>query len=283
MVLSKGRIIALLAGCAVCVVAFQGYLFVSRSAEDHTGPQITFDKQQIRVSVKDSETALLGGVTAWDDKDGDVTSSVVVEGVSDLTADHIAKVTYAAFDEAGNVTKTQREVVYSDYKSPKFKLSKPLVFQSGTSFDLFRCIHAEDALDGSLDSRIKATLVEGDTVVSAEGIHKVAFRVTNSMGETVNLTVPVEVYPAGQYQGTVSLRENLVYLSAGSTFEPMDYLQSYQVGETIYTFFDGTAGISVTVGGDQVDTSTPGVYSVSYTVTDGVNTGYTRLIVVVEA
>ena len=275
MVLSKGRIIALLAGCAVCVVAFQGYLFVSRSAEDHTGPQITFDKQQIRVSVKDSETALLGGVTAWDDKDGDVTSSVVVEGVSDLTADHIAKVTYAAFDEAGNVTKA--------HKSPKFKLSKPLVFQSGTSFDLFRCIHAEDALDGSLDSRIKATLVEGDTVVSAEGIHKVAFRVTNSMGETVNLTVPVEVYPAGQYQGTVSLRENLVYLSAGSTFEPMDYLQSYQEGETIYTFFDGTAGISVTVGGDQVDTSTPGVYSVSYTVTDGVNTGYTRLIVVVEA
>lgn len=283
MVLSKGRIIALMAGCAVCVVAFQGYLFFSRSTQDRTGPEITFDSQQIRVSVKDSEGALLSGVTAWDDKDGDVTSLVVVEGISDLAADHTAKVTYAAFDAAGNVTKAQREVVYSDYRSPKFRLSQPLVFQSGTSFDLFQCVHAEDVLDGSLDSRIKATLVEGNTAVSAEGVHKVEFRVTNSMGETVNLTMPVEVYPAGQYQGVISLRENLVYLGAGSTFEPMDYLQKYQVGETAYTYFDGTYGIRVTIGGDQVDTSVPGVYSVSYTVSDGENTGYTRLIVVVEA
>lgn len=282
MVLSKGRIIALMAGCAVCVAAFQGYLVLSRGAEDHTGPEITFGAQQIRVSVKDAESALLNGVNAWDDRDGDVTDLVVVEGVSEISDNHTAKVTYAAFDAAGNVTRAQREVVYSDYRSPRFKLSQPLVFQSGASFDVFKYIHAEDVVDGSLDSRIKATMVGGDTAITAEGLHQVAFRVTNSMGDTVNLTLPVEVYPSGLYRGTVSLRENLVYLNVGSTFEPMDYLQQYQVGGETYTFFDGAYGMNVTIAGDQVDTSVPGVYSVSYTVSDGVNTGYTRLTVIVE-
>lgn len=282
MVLSKGRIIALMAGCAVCVAAFQGYLVLSRGAEDHKGPEITFDAQQIQVSVKDAETALLHGVTAWDDRDGDVTGLVVVESVSDITDRNTAKVTYAAFDAAGNVTRSQREVVYSDYRSPRFQLSQPLVFQSGSSFDVFKYVHAEDVLDGSLDSRIKATLVGGDTAITAEGLHQVEFRVTNSMGDTVNLALPVEVYPTGLYRGTVLLRENLVYLNAESTFEPMDYLQQYQVGGETYTYFDGSYGIQVTIAGDQVDTSVPGVYSVSYTVSDGVNTGYTRLTVVVE-
>lgn len=283
MVLSKGGIIALVAGCAVCVAAFQGYLALSNSTQDHTGPEITFESQQIQVSVKDSENALLKGVTAWDDRDGDVTGLVVVEGVSNISANHVAKVTYAAFDAAGNVTKAQREVSYSDYKSPRFQLSKPLAFQSGTSFDVFQYIHAEDVIDGSLDSRIKATLVGGDSAITAEGLHKVEFRVTNSMGDTSSLTIPVEVYPSGLYRGIVSLRENLVYLSKGSAFEPMDYLQQYQVGSTVYTYSEETDDISVNIDGDQVDTSTPGVYSVSYTVTDGINTGYTRLTVVVEA
>lgn len=281
--MSKGGIIAILAGCVVCVAAFQGYLALSRSTQDHTGPDITFASQRIQVSVKDSEDALLKGVTAWDDQDGDVTNLIVVEGVSNISSDHVAKVTYAAFDAAGNVTKSQREVGYSDYRSPRFQLSRPLVFQSGASFDVFQYIHADDVIDGSLDNRIKATLVEGESAITAEGLHKVEFRVTNSMGDTSSLTLPVEVYPSGLYRGTLSLKENLVYLSKDSTFEPMDYLQQYQVGETVYTEFDGADGVSVTLDGDQVDPSTPGVYSVSYTVTDGVNTGYTRLTVVVEA
>lgn len=282
MALTKGGIIALVAGCAVCVAAFQGYLALSRSAQDHIGPEITFDSQQIQVSVKDSEDALLKGVTAMDDRDGDVTNLVVVEGISKISSDHTVKVTYAAFDAAGNVTKAQREVSYSDYRSPRFQLSQPLVFQSGSSFDVFGYIHAEDLVDGSLDNRIKATLVGGDSAITAEGMHQVEFRVTNSMGDAVSLTLPVEVCPSGVYRGTVTLRENLVYLKVGSTFEPMDYLQQYQVGESTYTYFDGAYDISVTIGGDMVDTSVPGVYSVSYTVSDGVNTGYTRLTVVVE-
>lgn len=281
--MSKGGKIALLLGCVVCIAAFEGYRVLSRSAQDHTGPELSFDTQQIQVSVQDPESVLLQGVTARDDQDGDVTGTVVVEGVSNLADNHTAKVTYAAFDKAGNVTKAQREVVYTDYRSPTFRLSQPLVFQSGTSFNVFQYIHAEDLVDGSLDSRIKATLVSGSTAVTAEGIHRVEFRVTNSMGDTSTLTIPVEVYPSGMYHGTVTLRENLVYLQKGSAFEPMDYLEQYQVGETVYTQFDGTEGVSVSLDGDQVDTSTPGVYSVSYTVTDGVNTGYTRLTVVVEA
>lgn len=282
MALNKSGVMVLMAGFAACVASFQVYLFVSNGVKDSQPPEITFDSSTIQVSVEDDQDVLLQGVSAWDNKDGDVTELLVVERISAITSDHTAQVTYAAFDRAGNVTKAERTVTYKDYTSPKFQLSQPLVFASGTSFDVFRYVHAIDVLDGSLDSRLKATLVSGDSVISAEGVHDVEFRVTNSMGDTVSLVIPVEVYPTGAYRGTVKLSENLVYLPRGSSFDPMEYLEEYQVGDVRYTDVWNDAYVSVHVAGDSVDTGTPGVYSVSYTVMAGNDTGYTRLTVVVE-
>lgn len=59
--------------------------------------------------------ALLAGVTATDAEDGDVTASLLVEGISGRNDDGTVQVTYAAFDSNHHVTKATRAVRYTDY------------------------------------------------------------------------------------------------------------------------------------------------------------------------
>ena len=276
----KGKKVAVLF-TALCCAAFGAYYVLSRQAADHAAPEISFQSGEIEVSVGVTEAELLYGVTATDKRDGDVTGSLVVEGISELSPDQTATVTYAAFDKAGNVAKAERTLRYTDYQSPRFTLSAPLVFRSGISFNVLNYVGAEDVIDGTLDDRVKATLVSRESSITTEGVHEVEFRVTNSMDDTVYLTVPVEVCPSGAYNATVELSENLVYLKQGARFEPNSYLKTLRVSGEKIDLRNANDRVSVSCSSD-VSTNTPGTYSVAYTVKYGNYTGYTRLIVVVE-
>lgn len=265
----------------MCCVGFAGYRIVSQQRADHTPPEITVPTEELQISVRADQKALLDEVTAWDDRDGDVTADLVVEGISAVDGDQRAEVTYAAFDQAGNVAKCRRTLHYTDYHAPRFTLSQPLVFRSGRSFDVFDYVGAEDMIDGSLNDRIKATLVAGEISISEVGVHMVKFRVTNSMGDTAYLTVPVEVYAAADYNAALELTEPLVYLQTGDTFKAEDYLRALKTS-TEEIILDGTPeGVEVEIDSD-VNPQEPGCYSVSYTVSSETWTGHTRLIVVVE-
>ena len=267
---------------ALCLLACGVYVLHSRQTRDTAAPVISFAEDALSLSVHDAQDVLLDGVTAWDDRDGDVTASLVVEGVSSIHSDDSATVTYAAFDRAGNVTKAQRAVRYTDYEDPRFSLSAPLIFRSGFTVDLFRYVTASDPVDGDISDRIKATLTGGETSISEIGIHEVELRVTNSMGDTARLTVPVEVYASSDYNATVKLSDYLVYVNAGSAFAPESYLQGMTAGYREYSvsqLSDDGAKIDIR---SNVRTDVPGAYDVTYTVSHGSYTGYTRLIVIVE-
>lgn len=265
----------------LCCFAFAAYRLYSKLTDDHSAPEISFQSDVLEVSVGASEAELLQGVTAWDARDGDVTASIVIEGISNLSSNQLATATYAAFDQAGNVSKAQRTLHFVDYQSPRFSLSAPLVFRGGTSFDVLNYVRAEDVIDGPLDDKIKATLVSGETVITEEGVHEVEFRVTNSMKDTVYLTVPVEVYAAGTYNANVVLSDYLVYLKQGDSFDRSAYLEEFRFGSEVISLSGNNSGVSVSYDSD-VNTGIPGTYSVAYTVKSGEYTGYTRLIVIVE-
>ena len=277
----KKRIWALLIVTFMCCLGFAAYLFFSQQIVDSTPPKISFASDALQVSVSASNAELMAGVTAWDDQDGDVTASILVEGISGLSSDQLAVITYAAFDQAGNVAKAQRTLQYTDYHSPRFSLSAPLVFRSGSSFNLLNYVGAEDVIDGILNDRVKATLVSTESALSEEGTHEVEFRVTNSMKDTAYLTVPVDIYPAGMYNATVTLSDYLVYVEQGSRFDYLGYLESFQKGTETIFLKDSSSDVSVSCDSD-VNTNVPGTYSVTYTAKSGSYTGYTRLIVVVE-
>ncbi|MBO4939123.1 MAG: hypothetical protein J6C98_09030 [Oscillospiraceae bacterium] len=281
-----------LALIVVCLMLFAGYRAMGTLAADKTAPEISMDGQLLQVSVQDPRTALLQGVTAKDKNDGDVTSSLVVERVALKNSDGTANVTYAAFDKAGNVTKAQREVKYTDYESPRFTLTAPLAFPQNTGFDVLSIVHAQDVVDGDVTHRVRASSLD-DTVITALGVHSIEFRVTNSLGETVELVLPLEVYLAGSFQAGLALSDYLVYLPVGSSFNAQSYLKTFTLGTESVALNNGLPANYALRTSGEVNTSTPGVYSVDYRVTytrvnqtnpdlNQTYTGYSKLIVVVE-
>ena len=266
----------------LCVAVFVMYYLDTQSSRDTVPPVISMESDQYSLSVHDGRDAFLVGVTALDDRDGDVSDLVVVESVSAIDSNDCVTVTYAAFDRAGNVAKAQRTAMYTDYVGPKFDLTAALVFRSGYNQDLFDYVTAEDPVDGDLTERIKATMVDGESDIRQEGLHQVELRVTNSMGDTARLTVPVDVYDPDKYDAAVNLSDYLVYLEQGSTFHAEDYLENLYAGyRTIPLEQLKENGAQIEIVSD-VNPDVPGTYSATYTITYGAYNGYTRLIVVVE-
>lgn len=273
----------------LCLGAFFGYWALDRISTDRQPPEITFSENLLAVSALDPSSALLQGVTATDDFDGDVTASLVVESVSLADSDGTVNVSYAAFDAAGNVAKAQRQARYMDYVSPRFTLSRPLAYAQNASINLFNIVTANDMVEGDITHRIRITSL-GQEALSSVGTHDVELRVSNSLGETVELVVPVEVYPTGTYDASIELTDYLVYVPVGTEFSARKYLSSFVKGSERVSLTDGVpSAYSLYISGT-VDTSTPGVYPIGYRITELVNdssmgkpyVGYTKLIVVVE-
>ena len=265
----------------VCGAVWGVYEYLVVSSRDTRGPGITFSSEELVISVRDDRSKLLEGVTAKDDRDGDVTGSVLVETISAIRSDHSVSVTYAAFDKAGNVSKAVRTVRYSDYEPPRFGLKGPLMFRSGISADPFAYIEAWDPLDGDLSSRVKVVMRSGESSISTVGIYEVELRVTNKMGDTAKLTVPLEVYTNGTYNATVQLADYLIYMKKGETFDKNAYFEGITIGGRIYGADELPEGTRLRIDSD-VRSGVPGVYTVDYTVTYGDYKGCSRLIVVVE-
>lgn len=269
----------------LCIAVFFGYRSAGQMRADTTAPVITVAEELLQPSVQDSNAALLAGVSAVDDRDGDVTASLVVENVQLHDCDGTALVTYAAFDEAGNVAKAQRKIRYIDYTCPRFSLTRALVYPENSGFDVLSDIRAEDVSDGNISHLVKATSLDQQSI-GTPGEHQIQFRVTNSLGDTAELVLPVEVYTQGTYDGTLELSEYLVYFKAGDLLDVRDYPLSFTLGGTTIPLDSRLPdGLKLEIT-DGVNMQKPGVYTVGYTVTYTENnrtyTGYSVLIVVVE-
>ena len=84
----------------VCLVLYMG--------KDRKGPEIFFDEEkQIEYTEGMDKELLLEGVTAVDEKDGDVSDSLLVEKVAGTNGKEVI-VTYVARDGANNVGKASR-------------------------------------------------------------------------------------------------------------------------------------------------------------------------------
>ena len=284
--MKKRTVFMLLMLIAAALSVLVGYMVLDRMYTDSTPPKITIADQVLSVSVSDPREVLLQGVTAQDDLDGDVTPSLVIESLYGIDEEHRATVVYAAFDSSGNVSKAQRQVLFADYHSPRLTLSGPLIFTYGHSFDVYSVLDATDQFDGDVSNKIKATMVSAGSAITEQGLHQVLFRITNSMGDSTQLELPVEVNPSGRYDAEVELTDYLIYLPKGAPFSRQQYLKSLT---TYNSEVDLTGvipdGITIRYDGN-VDTHTPGVYAVTYTVTYTLNqrsfTGYTKLLVVIE-
>ena len=275
-----------------CLAAYLGYCTLDRMRTDTKAPEIILEDMHPEISVHDPASALLQGISAQDNFDGDVTDSILVEKTALLDGTGRISVTYAAFDRAGNVSKATREAKYTDYVSPRFSLSAPLIYRAGSNFDVLANVGATDMVDGDIRHRIRATSLGMESVLNL-GVHEVEFRVSNSLGDTSVLVLPVNVVEAGISEATLTLTEYLVYLPKGGDFDAEDWLDQFILRDQKTDLTRGLpAGYTLNVTG-KVQTGVPGVYTLDYQVTysDKIQTepvmyrqyaASSRLIVVVE-
>ena len=63
---------------AATLAAFVGLKIYTDRMVDRTPPVISFDSDIVEVGMGAAEGTLLAGVTAWDDRDGDVTGEIMI-------------------------------------------------------------------------------------------------------------------------------------------------------------------------------------------------------------
>lgn len=288
---------------------FEGRKYLSRDTE---GPEISCKEDTVTASIAAADKDLLKGVSAVDAKDGDVSDSLIIESIQ-IVEGNECTVNYAAFDHSNNVSKYSRTLVYEDYRSPHFTVSRPLRFVLGNKNEILKAVGANDCIEGNITNRVKLVSKDEESEYTGAGIYNYELQVTNSIGDTAILPISVEFY-ADSYEErlfhpTIYLTAYVTYLKKDSEFEPRDYLDSVEIGNALYVF-DENIGTETEVGGDEessvqltddgrqiagsisyedvkyqsnVKTREPGVYTVEYSCTtkDGY-LGTTQMIVVVE-
>ncbi len=252
----KSIVWIVLAVVAVAFAASEIYLY---TAVDRTAPVIRFDSDILLTSVEGAEDQLLAGVRASDDRDGDLTGEILVSGVSRLISSNTASVTYLVFDRAGNMASASRLVEYTDYKKPSFEILKPLIYSLGEPVTLRDHLVATDVIDGDLTKEIR--IISMDISFNVEGVYSLTLQVTNSVGDTARLTLPLVIRSASSLVPTVELSRYLVYLKTGESFQADRYLRS-----VICPGVQSVPLSDVQIDG-LVDPDTPGTYRVSYNYT----------------
>ena len=278
---------------ALSVIAFAAYNIVSRMVEDHTPPVITSDSDTISVSVEDDESALLQGLTAEDNRDGDLTDAIRVASMTNFTEPGKRTVTYAVFDNANLAATYTRNLEYTDYTSPTIELSEPLRFSldDTSEINIAENMTAKDCLDGDITAQIRATFNDS-TYVSQAGNYDLAVQVSNSGGDTcvvsltATITDPSDSREREKYYPVLS--QYIAYTDTGKSLDLESFITGFERNGAEYLFEEEDDDVlpggrgDVEISGD-VDYDKAGTYTVDYTFTseDGVS-ATTKLAVVVR-
>lgn len=287
----------------ISVLLFGSYTLIRAVTVDRTLPIIEMDSDEVTISVKGGDAAILEGIKASDEKDGDITGNLFVESKSTFIEKGIFKATIAVADSDNHVTKVERKVTYSDYRSPQFTLTEPLKFlttrENRDDLNIAESLRANDVVDGDISNKIKISSeysINGYTT----GDSHMEFIVTNSMGDTSKLPVTVNIYSALEESGLpeIILSNYLINtpVGAGADIEALieqieyhnDTFRRGEDGNLYNGEFDAEGNpIMFDWSAIQIDTdadwNTPGVYEVKITFTDEAAnlSNFTRCYVVV--
>lgn len=256
----------------ISVVLFYTY---NRMMDDDTMPVISCKTDELEVSIYAEESELYEGITAWDDKDGDLTDQVFIQDISNFITMGVCNATYVVIDSDNHVTKLTRRIIYTDYERPVFTLKEALVFGQGTVFSMLDYVGAVDCVDDDISGQIKMTKSTVDT--TNEGVYEASFSVSNSYGDVVSVTLPITVVAKDELNVDIQLSSYLVYLEQGESITPEDYIES------VTDYYGKEMDMEDVVIESDVDSNTPGVYVISYSAED--ENGYkgiTKLNVIIQ-
>ena len=180
----QGVIIALLAVCVFFSVIIAAMYLTS----DRTAPVITVDESKVRpYSAEQGEEVLKSYAKAVDAKDGDVSSSIVIENIYIMPDMTRAKVIFAARDHNNNVSKYSYMIAYEASEAettaggPKLVLSATeATVEAGNSFNVMKYISSITDDKDTEDTLSRRIIVNGTYSTSKSGTYTLDVYCTDS-------------------------------------------------------------------------------------------------------
>ena len=241
---------------------------------DKTYPVITIDQDELVVPLGASDADILAGVTAYDEKDGDLTGKLIVASISRFIEPGVSLVRYSVCDNDKHVSSASRRIIYENYTAPRFTLSSSLVFPAAKSIDIRSVLGVFDQIDGDISGKLIITA--DDYSAKSAGVYFITAKVTNSKGDMISRVFPVYVEDRILSAPEITLKNYILYLPAGEALDPAANLVS-----AVST--DGTDLRALINIDTDLDTKTPGMYEVHYRVQDEAGrVGHVMLLVIVE-
>ena len=237
---------------------------VKVAVEDHESPviELVSDPAHFTSPIAEYEEE---GYTASDNYDGDLTDKVIRE-------ERDGTVIYTVSDSSGNETTVCRKIVYKDAVAPEIILTggSQIIFEAGSDFK-DPGFQAADDCDGDLTKQVKT---EGSADGYTLGEYILTYRVEDSSQNVCEIERHVSVVDTAA--PVISLSgDRTIYVRKGDGYEDPGY-QAWDSFEG-----DKTGEVSVK---SNVNMDKPGVYSVSYAVSDqsGNHASVSRTVYVYE-
>lgn len=262
-----------IAAVFLLIAMYAGFIFLISQKNSGEKPVISFDEDNLEVSVKDGEEVLLQGVHAFDQEDGNIDQEIVVDSISKFDEENNRIVTYAVFDSEANVTKAQRKIHYTDYTSIKFYLNDSFSSSTMNPATILSMIKAKSCVDGDISDNVVAEFRSSqDTNVSV-----IEASVEDSTGSKETLVLNY-TYDSNNYTTDIKLDSYLVYVKKGQKFDAEKNLDSIETNSVSKS----EAKSYLNIDDSQVDYDHSGVYEILYTFNYFGDYGFSKCIVVVE-
>jgi len=254
--------------------------YLSYKDKDTNAPSITSDDETIHVNTNASDKDLLRGISAKDDKDGDVTSTLAIAGKSNFIEEGMIRVDYVAFDSHNNIGKYSRRVIYDDYHSPRFHSKEPLITRSESTTD-FSFIRAEDVLDGDISNKIKVTYGASTSDTSTE--YPFNIEVTNNYGDIEKLDLTLDIVSNREYNRDYpALSDYIIYVPVGGNVDLTSYLIGIRHGDNVIDFEESDYYKENVIIDDYADYERPGVYTAEFSLRIAYSTyTVTKMVIIV--
>lgn len=204
--------------------------------KDIIAPVITLNgDQEMKVSIG-SEFAD-PGFTAADECDGDLTSSVAVEGTVDANNYGIYDIVYKVTDSSGNEGTITRKVIVEDLEAPVIQLSgdKNTYVKLGETYT-DPGYAASDNADGDVTAKVS---VSGSVNTAVSGNYAITYTVADEQGNTATITRNVYVYEKQAENVAVNPGDKVIYLTFDDGPGPytqrlLDILDKYNVKASFF-------------------------------------------------
>lgn len=184
---------------------------------------------------------------------------------------HISKATVNIVGYEGVHYIQTRTIVFGQNEEdqpPVINGVEDITINQNSNYDPKQGITATDKEDGDLTSQI---IINSNVNTSKPGEYSVTYSVTDSKGHTTIKTITVTVKGTDSKPELNGLRDLII--NQGSEFNP-------RLGVTAHDDEDGDLTSQIVISGDHVDTTKPGDYSVTYSVTDSDGHTTTKTITV---